>query len=101
MLSSNLLNGALNVLNRQNNTYAYGMFVLSLICFIVGFLTIKLQGLSVYRIGFLFLGLFLVIQYFKSMGRMSHKMIKVLTWVTVVILFVIDIILLFSLLKRE
>ncbi|WHH57087.1 hypothetical protein [Petroclostridium sp. X23] len=82
-------------MKKMNDTYAYGMLVLGILCFLAGFITMKMNPGSPYGLGTLFLGLFLEIQYLKAMNRVSAYIIRILTWVVVFGFFAVDILIIY------
>jgi len=84
---------------KPNYAYGYGMFVLSIFSFIAGASTIRSQGFTPVAAGTLFMGLFLGVQYLKEMGRTPPKVIKVLTWISVIGFFIVDMILVYDWIK--
>jgi hypothetical protein len=77
------------------------MFILSILCFIGGFSTIKLNPGNPYGIGTVFMGGFLGIQYLKASGKTSPRIIRWLTWVTVIGFLIVDILLVYSVILKN
>lgn len=85
---------------KPNFTYAYGMLVLGMVCVLGGILSVKVSTtFNPYGLGVIFLGLFLVIQYLKAMGKVPERIIRLLTWIVVFGFLFVDILLMIQILR--
>ncbi|MCG8502395.1 MAG: hypothetical protein MJB12_18585 [Firmicutes bacterium] len=83
----------------SNHTYAYGMFILGVICILGGFISLKDNITNLQGVGTIFLGLLLITQYLKAQGRAPQSIIRILTWAVIFGFLIVNTILIFNMLK--
>ncbi len=78
---------------KPNQSYLYGLIILSILCFLAAIVSIKIDTINPFNAGLIFIGLFLMIQYLKTIKSISKQLIKLLTWVVLFGFLIVDILL--------